>query len=500
MALYHFHVEQIKRSEGRTAVASAAYRAGEKLHNLWDGETHDYTRKGGVILSEIMLPEYAPERFSDRHTLWNEVEQIEKHYKAQLAYSFDMALQNEFSLEENIALAREFVQKYFVSDGMICDLAVHQPDRGDGGIPNPHFHVLVPIRPLNADGTWGAKQHRVYHLDKDGNRIKKEDGTWAFDAVPTTNWGKPETLDLWRKAWADMVNSRLEEKGLACRIDHRSYVDQGLDLIPTVHEGPHIRKMEKKGIRTEKGELNRWIKATNRMIRNIQATLAALKEWLAEAKEILKEPQEVYLAQLLSDAHALRNQTAMTYARGKTKAKKNNLKRFMNECDYLKQRGVLTLSDFEKHLSSVSENVESRKSSMHQKQTRLKELQQLMEDAKTYAALKPIFDEMKKEKYCFTKAKEKYKAEHEGELRRFYMVKRKLKESGFEKDPFPLDAWQKEFSELSAQREAEYQEYKLLQKDLTILYQIKGDVDQAMRETHPEMLHPNKAKETETAL
>ena len=80
MALYHFHVEQIKRSEGRTAVASAAYRAGEKLHNLWDGETHDYTKKGGVILSEIMLPEYAPERFSDRYTLWNEVEQIEKHF------------------------------------------------------------------------------------------------------------------------------------------------------------------------------------------------------------------------------------------------------------------------------------------------------------------------------------------------------------------------------------------------------------------------------------
>ena len=107
---------------------------------------------------------------------------------------------------------------------------------------------------------------------------------------------------------------------------------------------------------------------------------------------------------------------------------------------------------------------------------------------------------MKKEKYRFTKAKEKYKSEHEGELRRFYMVKRKLKESGFEKDSFPLDAWQKEFSELSAQREAEYQEYKLLQKDLTMLYQIKGDVDQAMRETHPEMLHPNKTKETETAL
>ena len=174
MALYHFHVEQIKRSEGRTAVASAAYRAGEKLHNLWDGETHDYTKKGGVILSEIILPEHAPKRFYDRSTLWNEVEQVEKHYKAQLAYSFDMALQNEFSLEENIELAREFVQKYFVSEGMICDLAVHQPDREEGGIPNPHFHVLIPIRPLNDDGTWGT-----YKLDEDGNRIKKENGGWG---------------------------------------------------------------------------------------------------------------------------------------------------------------------------------------------------------------------------------------------------------------------------------------------------------------------------------
>lgn len=500
MALYHFHVTQIKRSEGRTAVASAAYRAGEKLHNLWDGETHDYTKKGGVILTEIILPEHAPKRFSDRSTLWNEVEQIEKHYKAQLAYSFDMALQNEFSLDENIELAREFVQKYFVSDGMICDLAVHQLDKEEGGIPNPHFHVLVPIRPLNDDGTWGAKQHRVYHLDEDGNRIKKENGQWEFDAVPTTNWGRPETLDMWREAWADMINAKFEEKGMDCRIDHRSYVDQGLDLIPTVHEGPHVRKMEKKGIRTEKGELNRWIKATNRMIRSMRATIAALKEWIEETKEILKEPKEIYLVQLLSDAHTLRNQTAMTYARGKTKAKKNNLKRFMDECNYLKQRGVLTLSDFEKYLSSVSEKVDASKSSMSEKELRLKELQQLMDEAKTYEELKPVINELKKDKYRFTKAKETYKAEHDSEFRRFYMVKRKLKEKRFEKGPFPLNAWQKEFDELSVQKESEYQEYKIMQKDLTMLYQIKGDVDKAMRETHPEMLRHDKTKETEPTL
>lgn len=254
--------------------------------------------------------------------------------------------------------------------------------------------------------------------------------------------------------------------------------------------------MEKKGIRTEKGELNRWIKATNRILRSMRTTVAALKEWIQEAKEILKEPQEIYLAQLLSEAHTMRNQAAMTYARGKTKAKKNNLKRFMGECNYLKQRGVITLNDFEQYLSSIDEKVEASKSSMNQKQTRLKELQQLMEDAKTFSELKPIADELKKEKYRFTKAKEKYKSVHEGELRRFYMTKRKLKEKGFEKEPFPLDAWQKEFSELSVQREDEYQKYKVMQKDLTLLYQIKGDVDKVMRETHPEMLHTDKTKET----
>ena len=130
----------------------------------------------------------------------------------------------------------------------------------------------------------------------------------------------------------------------------------------------------------------------------------------------------------------------------------------------------------------------------------MKELQQLLDDATTYGELKPIADEMKKEKYRFAKAREKYKAEHEGELRRFYMTKRKLKEKGFEKESFPLKAWQSEFSELSEQREAEYQEYKLIQKELTLLYQIKGDVDRVLCETHPDWMHFHQVKEQEAAL
>ena len=128
---------QIKRSAGQSAIASAAYRSGEKLHSEYYGEDSDYTRKGGVICSEILLPPHAPPSFSDRETLWNEVEKAERGKKTQLAYSFDIALQNEFSMQENIELARQILLEQFVSRGMVVDFAVHSPDKENGGITVP---------------------------------------------------------------------------------------------------------------------------------------------------------------------------------------------------------------------------------------------------------------------------------------------------------------------------------------------------------------------------
>ena len=214
MALFHLSVTQTKRSAGQSAIASAAYRAGERLYSEYYGEYSDYTRKGGVICSDILLPSHAPKEYADRQTLWNAVEKAERGKTAQLAYSFDIALQNEFSLEENIALARQFLLEQFVSRGMVVDFAVHQPDREDGGIPNPHFHVLCPIRPIEQNGKWGCKQHRVYELDEDGNRIRDADGNFVFNAVPTTDWGSPETLEYWRQTWAELCNAKFAEKGL----------------------------------------------------------------------------------------------------------------------------------------------------------------------------------------------------------------------------------------------------------------------------------------------
>ena len=367
MALFHLSVTQTKRSAGQSAIASAAYRAGERLYSEYYGEYSDYTRKGGVICSDILLPSHAPPEYADRQTLWNAVEKAERGKNAQLAYSFDIALQNEFSLEENIALARQFLLENFVSRGMVVDFAVHQPDREDGGIPNPHFHVLCPIRPIEQNGKWGLKQRRVYELDEDGNRIRDADGKFVFNAVPTTDWGSPETLEYWRQTWAELCNGKFAEKGLDVRIDHRSYERQGVELLPTVHEGATVRAMEKKGIRTEKGEFNRWIKATNAVIRDIKKKIALLFDWIAEAKVELAKPQTPDLVSLLNDYYTQRKAGAYSQ-----KGKISNLKEMNETYNYLRANGIYTLEDLESRLQSHRTTVDGLKTTMDSQNARMK--------------------------------------------------------------------------------------------------------------------------------
>ena len=170
--------------------------------------------------------------------------------KMYIGYSFDIALQNELTLDENIELAREFCWEQFVARGMIVDLAVHEGKSKNEDEPdNPHFHVLAPIRPFTEEGSWGNKQKREYVLDEDGNRIKDAKGKDIFNAVSTTGWNDPELLKEWRRAWTEKVNEKFRECHMAARIDHRSYKEQGIDLIPTIHEGYEVRAMEKKGIK-----------------------------------------------------------------------------------------------------------------------------------------------------------------------------------------------------------------------------------------------------------
>ena len=490
MALYHLTVNQIRRSAGQSAIASAAYRAGERLYSDYYGEYSDYTRKGGVICSEILLPPHAPPEYQDRATLWNAVEQVEKHKKAQLAYSFDIALQNELSMEENIALAREFVQRYLVGRGMIADLAVHAPDKEDGGIPNPHFHVMTTMRPINPDGTWGQKQRREYVLDDEGNQVLDKDGKPMFNAVPTTDWGSPETLEEWREAWCRVVNEKFVEKGLAVRIDHRSYVRQGLDLIPTVHEGPTVRQMEAKGIRTDKGELNRWIKATNRLMLDIKKKIKSLFGWISEVKEELSKPKTPSLADLLISYYQDRNAGAWSQ-----KAKGKNLKEFSETVNYLIENKILSLDKLESRLSAVSAEFDTLSGSMKEKSARMKELQELIRQAENYKRLKPVHDELNGIRW--KKQREKFETAYDADLRLFYTARRILKENLGEKS-VPLNAWKQEYDRLKREYAELSPQYKPLREDLMKMRRVQYHVDRVLQRREP--AHESKQKKHDIEL
>jgi len=489
LALFHLNVTQIKRSKGQSAIAAAAYRAGEKLYSEYYGETPDYTNKHGVICSEILLPAHAPREYVDRQILWNAVEKAERGKNAQLAYSFDIALQNEFSMDENIALARQFLLEHFVSRGMVVDFAIHVPDTEPGGISNPHFHVMSPIRPIESNGKWGMKQRRVYELGEDGNRLLDADGNYIFNAVPTTDWGSPETLEYWREQWAAMCNAKFEEKGLPERIDHRSYERQGVDILPTIHEGPSVRQMEAKGIRTDKGEFNRWIKATNSVIRDIKKKVVALLDWLKEVRDELNKPKAPNLITLLQMYFDQRNAGAYSQ-----RAKINNLKEYSELYQYLLDHNIHDLETLETHVGDLRTTTDCLKKKLDTQTAEMKMLQKTPEYYETYKQLKPVFDGLQKIK--FAKAREKYKAEHAHDLKRFYEARRIISQK-FPNGKFDRKALETEYAELEQQHDTTYAQFKAIRAESQTLWKIKSHIDTARKNDPVQVAPPTQKQEQE---
>jgi Ti-type conjugative transfer relaxase TraA len=234
MAIYHFSAKVISRAAGSSALAAAAYRSASRLHDERLDRHHDFSNKAGVIHSQVMLPEGAPEHLSDRERLWNDVESAEKRIDAQLAREVEFAIPRELSPEMGIGLARDFVQREFVGLGMIADLNVHW-DIGADGEPKPHAHVMLSMREVGSDG-FGAK---------------------------VRDWNRTELLQHWREAWADHVNERLAELDIDARIDHRSLAAQGIDLEPQNKIGPAAARMAERGLQLERADDHREIARAN---------------------------------------------------------------------------------------------------------------------------------------------------------------------------------------------------------------------------------------------
>ncbi len=234
MAIYHFSAKIISRANGSSALAAAAYRSASRLHDQRLDRHHDFSNKAGVVHSEVMLPDGAPERLSDREKLWNEVEAAEKRIDAQLAREVEFAIPREMTKEQGIELARDFVTSEFVDRGMIADLNVHW-DIGADGLAKPHAHVMLTMREVSDDG-FGKK-----------NR----------------DWNRTDLLEKWRERWSEHVNERLAQLDIDARIDHRSFEAQGIDLEPQHKIGPAASRMAAQGLESERLDGHREIARAN---------------------------------------------------------------------------------------------------------------------------------------------------------------------------------------------------------------------------------------------
>ena len=340
IAIYHCSIKIVSRGKGKSAVAAAAYRSGEKLTNEWDGLTHDYTKKGGVVHSEILLPAHAPPAFSDRSTLWNSVELSEKSNNAQLAREVEIALPVELSREEQTRLVREYCSSQFVSKGMIADFNLH--DTGGG---NPHAHILLTMRPLDEKGAWLPKSKKEYVLDENGEKIRLPSGRYKTRKVDLVDWNNRENAEVWRRAWADLTNEFLAQNNRPERIDHRSHAARGMDELPTVHMGVAASQMEKKGVATDKGEINRMIRKTNRIIREIRGYIDEVREWLAEVfrtkKELQAAPRSPDIATLLTKYLSVERERSRKYSVSwQQKHSASELQKISRAIVYLQAKGV----------------------------------------------------------------------------------------------------------------------------------------------------------------
>jgi ATP-dependent exoDNAse (exonuclease V) alpha subunit len=232
MAIYHFHVKVIGRKAGSSAVASAAYRSASRLRDERVERNHDFSAKRGVVHSEIMLPQNAPEMWSDRERLWNDVEAFEVRKDAQLAREVEFALPREMTQAQGIELARDFVQAEFVDQGMIADLNVHW-DIGEDGMPKPHAHVMLTMRQVEVKGD----EHGF------GRKVRE--------------WNRTEMVERWRERWAELANERLADLDIDARIDHRSFEAQGIALEPQSQIGASAKRIEDQGTEDQGLEADR---------------------------------------------------------------------------------------------------------------------------------------------------------------------------------------------------------------------------------------------------
>jgi len=494
MAIYHLSIKIISRGKGKSVVAAAAYRSGEKITNEYDGVTHDYTRKSGIVHTEILLPENAPTEYKNcqsgslRAILWNAVEKVEKNKNAQLAREIELALPKELSEAKNRSIVRAYVKKNFVDKGMCADICIH--DKKDG---NPHAHIMLTMRPFNEGGTWGAKSKKEYILDDYGEKIRLNSGEFKTRKICANDWNEQTKAEQWRSAWAESVNSALEQNNIDEKIDHRSYERQGINQIPTIHLGVAASQMEKRGIKTDRGNINREIEITNQQLRQLKARINKLNIWLKEETANIAPPA---LADVIQGILS-RNENKAIY----------NLKNAAAVFHFLQSNKIVDLKDLEDKLSSMigeQLNISHKLKPINRRLETLNKHFRNANDFKQYRKYELQYEKLYAEYMTIKKSlgfmasrkadkalasANEYHEKYRREITLFNTAEQYLKEvlqKHFDPRKFPpIKKWQSEQAELLSKKTILNNEYKKLKEETREVEQIRREVDTFFRANRP---------------
>lgn len=480
---FHFSISMISRGKSKSAVASAAYISCEKLTNEWDGVIHDYHNKKGLLHSEIFLPENVPKKFQDRSFLWNSVELNEKASNAQLARNFIIALPKELSFEENKNLITDFIQENFVSKGMIADLAIH--DESSEGNKNIHAHIMTTLRPINEKGLWQPKSKKEYVLDETGEKIKLKSGNYKTRKVELTDWNDKGNAEKWRENFASLCNRYLEKNNLEKRVDHRSFERQGKEEIPTIHLGASASALEKKGIETDKGNINREIKKHNSLVKAIKNKIKEITSWIdgllgnlqakydeykQTKKDELENKAELFnlyeYISIYNDIQGEKTKNLSYY--GQIKKGNADLKRFVKAIYYLKDNNLRTIDDLQGKIFELARQSKKISGDIQSKTQRIKDLNQCVSCIDSIKDNKEVYQEYKSK----TLFKDSFYNSHKKGIDR-YLRARKTIEKFTGTSAIKLNEWEKEITKLEKEIEVLNKEKTKIQDEFKQIDHIK---------------------------
>ena len=483
-----------KCSGGHSAVEQSGYICREKMYSEYDGQTYYPKYAEDLVHSEVLLPDNAPPEYKDPAMLWNSVEMAEKGKSAQLARTWRIELPNEWTYEYATMFVRNFCEKHFVSKGMCVQFAIHDSEN-DKGQRNLHCHIMMTLRSLDEQGKWMPKQKKIYLMDENGERIpvidkktgqqkvdKQNRKQWKCTTEKTNDWDEQKYSKLWRAELTKAINAANAELGMTENFwEHRSFKEQGLDIEPQIHLGEKASAMERAGIHTIRGDINRGIIERNTIIMNAKAMLEQAKKELEEIKaipvkavETVKAIKNEILDMIREVAKRNNNRLSLPVRKGEYISKITNRgelqkKEFMET--FVHNMGWTTFEEMKEARQSMKAEYDTLSETMTAKAERINYLFGLLDAHKDYSPYQEINAEYWKLKkaeesnkgkggflgFAKKSVAQEYKLQHQSELNT-YKFHRDILRGMIKEDDKKITpkAWQKELDTLTK----EYDEAK----------------------------------------